>query len=228
MGFELENIVPWGRCLDEYMAMFALSEDDLAKNILGCGDGPASFNAELTSRGGSVVSVDPLYAYSPENIRQRIDETFDEVMAQTRRNRNAFVWENIPTVQALGQVRMAAMERFLADYVQGRRQQRYVAAALPKLPFEENCFQLALCSHLLFLYSDHLDASFHIQSILEMCRVASQVRIFPLLQLGGRPSSHIEPVRRYFEAREYDVEIVNVPYEFQRGADRMLRVQSGG
>ncbi len=46
---KLENVVPWGRSLAEYQAMFALSEEELQKRILGCGDGPASFNAEMTS-----------------------------------------------------------------------------------------------------------------------------------------------------------------------------------
>ena len=45
---------------------------------------------------------------------------------------------------------------------------------------------MALCSHLLFLYSDHLDAAFHRAAIRDLCRVAGEVRIFPLLALGGR------------------------------------------
>lgn len=45
MPFTLENIVPWGRSLDEYISMFQLSGKDLDAKILGCADGPASFNA---------------------------------------------------------------------------------------------------------------------------------------------------------------------------------------
>ena len=62
MPFSIERVVPWGRSLDEYRAMFSLSEGDLTRRILGCGDGPASFNAELSARGGNVVSVDPLFS----------------------------------------------------------------------------------------------------------------------------------------------------------------------
>lgn len=58
---ELANIVPWGRSFEEYRAMFELSEQDLNKRILGCGDGPASFNAEATKRGSKVISCDPVY-----------------------------------------------------------------------------------------------------------------------------------------------------------------------
>lgn len=56
MAFTLKNIVPW-RSFDEYVAMFALTDEDLRKNILGCGDGPADFNAEITKRGGKIVSA---------------------------------------------------------------------------------------------------------------------------------------------------------------------------
>jgi hypothetical protein len=48
---QLHEVVPWGRSLDEYRAMFALAEGDLQGRLLGCGDGPASFNAELTELG---------------------------------------------------------------------------------------------------------------------------------------------------------------------------------
>jgi hypothetical protein len=61
--FTLSDVVPWGRSFDEYQRMFVLSEDDLATTILGCADGPASFNAEATRRGAgdlvrSAVSID--------------------------------------------------------------------------------------------------------------------------------------------------------------------------
>ena len=60
---ELSEIVPWGRSFDEYTKMFSLSESDLKKTILCCGDGPACFNAELSKVGGTVVSVDPVYQF---------------------------------------------------------------------------------------------------------------------------------------------------------------------
>ena len=69
---KLENIVPWGRNLSEYVAMFMLTNEDLNSKMLGCGDGPSSFNTEVDLNDGSVVSVDPLYAYSKQEIMQRI------------------------------------------------------------------------------------------------------------------------------------------------------------
>ena len=64
MPFSIDRVIPWGRTLSEYGAMFDLSEGDLCGRILGCADGPASFNAEMKAQGRSVISVDPLYSYS--------------------------------------------------------------------------------------------------------------------------------------------------------------------
>ena len=57
--FTLDQVVPWGRSFDEYRRMFALTEAELRLRILGCGDGPASFNAEATRRGAHVASHFP-------------------------------------------------------------------------------------------------------------------------------------------------------------------------
>lgn len=59
--FTLEHVLPWGRSFDEYRRMFALSDRDLTLRGLGCGDGPASFNAEATRRRAAVISCDPIY-----------------------------------------------------------------------------------------------------------------------------------------------------------------------
>lgn len=225
MAFQLKRIVPWGRCFSEYESMFLLSDNDLSKFILGCGDGPASFNAELTRRGGKVVSVDPLYAYDVDDIRKRVDETFDQVIQETRMSMNEFVWENIRSVEELGKVRMNAMHDFLSDYPKGKIEKRYIAESAPNLSFADGSFDLAIVSHFLFLYSGHLNLTFHIDTITELCRICGETRIFPLLQLGALPSPHVEPLIDHFRSGGYEVDKVRVPYEFQRGGNLMLRIK---
>src|SRR5215510_131863 len=176
MAFSLDRVVPWGRSFVEYQRMLALSERDLEKKILGCGDGPASFNAEATKQGAWVTSFDPLYRYSAEEIRGRIKEVCPEVLEQTRRNRDAFVWREFHSIEALGRARLRAMAQFLKDFTIGHESGRYVAGELPELPFESRSFDLAICSHLLFLYSEQLSEEFHLESVAEMCRVADDVR----------------------------------------------------
>lgn len=225
---ELREIVPWGRSFGEYRRMFQLSASDLSGRTLGCGDGPASFNAEATSQGFTVVSCDPIYAFSPDDIRRRVEETHASVISQVKRNPDGFVWDHFRDADDLGRHRLAAMDRFLGDFDEGKREGRYVTASLPSLPFADGAFRLALVSHLLFLYSGHLDEAAHVASALELLRVAQELRIFPLITLERRWSPHVEPVRSALEAAGYLVEIVIVPYEFQRAEEhagnRMMRV----
>lgn len=152
MTFTYETIVPWGRSFDEYRRMFALSEQDLHSRILGCGDGPASFNAEMRQRGGWVVSCDPLYQFTVQQIAERIEVTAQNVIEQTRREQDKFVWDVIKSPDELGRIRLDAMRAFLADYEQGKREGRYICGAAPSLPFAMGSFDLALSSHFLFLY----------------------------------------------------------------------------
>ena len=223
--FTLDQVVLWGRSFDEYRRMFALSDSDLQLRIVGCGDGPASFNAESTRRGASVVSCDPIYKWDGRAIRNRIEATYDQMLEQTRLNTDEFVWDSIHSVEALGQIRMAAMRAFLDDYDRGKVERRYIEAELPHLPFDDAAFDLALCSHFLFLYTTQLGEMFHQSAIREMCRVATEVRIFPLLALGGRRSSYVDASSNELKANGYTVSQERVPYEFQRGGNEMLRIR---
>jgi len=224
MSFSLAKVVPWGRSYDEYVAMFALTENDLRKSILGCGDGPVSFNTELTRRGGKIISVDPIYQFSERDIRSQIDSTFHEVMSQTRKNSSEFVWKHIKNTEELGRIRMLAMEKFLEDYINEKK--RYIACELPSLPFKDKEFDIALCSHLLFLYSEQLSYKFHIESIKELCRVASEVRIFPLLELGAKKSRHLDKVISILHEEAWNFDIKEVSYEFQKDGNQMLVIKA--
>ncbi len=232
---ELSEVVPWGRSLSEYSRMFSLSGDDLRKNILGCGDGPACFNAELSRAGGNVISVDPIYQFNANQIRSRIDEVYPQIMQQVIKNQGDYVWKDIQDSEALGKIRMDAMRTFLSDYesVEGAAEivsentGRYLNASLPALPFDDSAFDLALCSHYLFLYSEHVNKEQHILSMKELCRVANEVRVYPLLAIGdNKRSPHLEPVIKALEDDGMIVSLIPVEYEFQKGATEMLVARS--
>jgi hypothetical protein len=177
---KLENVVPWGRNFEEYKNMFLLSNQDLLSSILGCGDGPSSFNLEATKQNANITSIDPIYQFTKEEIQQRIDETSAVVGEQLKQNQKDFVWKNIKSVDELIDIRLTAMSDFIKDYENGKNENRYIHNELPKLSFDNDSFDLILSSHFLFLYSEHFDLKFHIDSILEMCRVSKkEVRIFP-------------------------------------------------
>jgi hypothetical protein len=224
MTIKYHDIKPWGRSFEEYVRMFSLTHPDLKRKILGYGDGPASFNAELTKQGGNIVYVDPIYHFSVDKIRQRISETYDDVIGQTRKNQDKFIWQEIGSVEELGRIRMSSMAKFLEDFPQGLMQERYVPGELPSLPFGDKKFDLALCSHLLFLYTDNLSLEFHLNSLEELCRVSNEVRIFPLLDANANRSIYVDRVIDFLRAEKRNVTEVKVPYEFQKGGNTMLRV----
>jgi hypothetical protein len=91
MVMKLEKVVPFGRSLDEYKNMFALSNSDLNKKIIGVGDGPASFNAEMFTLGKSVVSVDPLYVFRAEEIEQQFESVVDNIISQVKATPNDWI-----------------------------------------------------------------------------------------------------------------------------------------
>ena len=175
--------------------------------------------------GGRIISCDPLYRFDEPGIRRRIDETYPNIVEQSRLNAQQFLWsDDLPDPDALGRRRMSAMQQFLNDYEAGRRDGRYVDAELPALPFADQQFDLALASHFLFLYSEHFSEEFHIESVRELCRVATEVRVFHLLELGGQPSRHVAPVTAALQEDGFNVSIEQQDYEVRRGANQMLRV----
>jgi hypothetical protein len=218
----------WSRSFEEYRLIFGLTESDLAGSILGCADGPASFNAEATAFGHRVISCDPTYAYSAIEFERRVEACYDVVISQVKENIEKYIWGYFRDPDHLAQCRLAAMRKFLADFDLGKQAGRYVTASLPELPFKDGQFSLALVSHLLFLYSNQFDCDFHVAAFEELLRVAGEVRVFPLLGLDRHRSPHVGPVLDHLERVGFEVEVVSVEFEFQKVDDhtgnRMMRV----
>jgi hypothetical protein len=220
----IDKVYPWGRSFDEYKRMFSLTPHDLTLRIIGCADGPASFNTEMHRRGHQIISCDPLYAFAADEIRSRVSATHETIIANARTNAHRFLWNTIRSPEELGRARMQAMETFAADFELGKTEGRYLNRSLPDLEFPKNSFDLALCSHFLFLYSEEFSLEFHIASVHEMCRVAKEARIFPLLDMQGNLSIHLKPLVNHFKQIGFIAEIEQVEYEFQRGGNQMLRI----
>ncbi len=220
--FQITDVLPWGRNAAEYHAMFALENGQPQCRILDVGGGPASYNAEKTEEGAKVVSVDPLYQFSASAIRNRVIETRSIMMDGVHKAKDRFLWNYFASPEDLEIVRLAAMEKFLSDFDRGLAEGRYVPGALPSLPFEADSFDLILCSHMLFMYSDFLDEAFHIASFEEMLRLAPEARVFPLQDNNGHRSRHLDPVLRWAKQKGITHEIRRVDYEFQKDANEML------
>ena len=222
---QLEKVVPFGRSLDEYRRMFNLSPASLNQSILGVGDGPASFNAEMFALGKSVVSVDPLYVFRAEEIEKQFYSVVDNIIAQIRTTPEDWVWSYHTSPEHLKENRIKTLKTFISDYEKGKAAGRYLVGELPRLDFQEDQFELALCSHFLFLYSDHFTYEFHRASILEMLRVASEVRLFPLLTLALKRSPYVEPLIAELQSAGFSVSVEVGGYELQRGGNEMVRIR---
>ncbi|MEM0966238.1 MAG: SAM-dependent methyltransferase [Verrucomicrobiota bacterium] len=225
MPLSLEKVVPWGRSLDEYRLMFSLSDSDLRKRIVGCGDGPASFNAEMSEIGNRVVSFDPLYRFSGEEIAARFEESVDLVINQVRASLDSWTWAYHRDPENLLLNRRRALRLFLNDFEKGKREERYELKELPTVEYADREFDLALCSHFLFLYSDHFSYEFHLSSILEMCRIAEEVRIFPVLTLKQGKSKYLEGIIDYLRGSGMSAEVRRVDYELQLNGNEALFIR---
>lgn len=224
MAFELKDVVPWGRNLDEYKKIFSLSEAELNRRIVSFGDGPASFNREMTKQGKKVVSLDPVYKFDKDQLTQRIAETKEVILEQTRINQDKFIWKTIKDIQELERIRMGAMSHFLDDFELGKKEARYVCHTLPEATkFKDLEFDLALSSHFLILYSQ-LGLDFHIKSIAEILRISRELRIFPIVNLNAMRSEVLDCIVGEFQ-KNFIVDIVSVDYEFQNNGNEMLVIK---
>lgn len=226
--FDLGGIVPWGRRFSEYEAFFGLEGLNRCAPVLDAGGGPSSFAAEARARGIEVVSVDPLYQLPTREIERRFEQTAATMRVEMHRAAYRFNWAFYGSENAVHRLRREALKLFLDDFPAGLAERRYVAASLPVLPFADCSFRLALVSHLLFLYGDQLDFAFHLAALRELLRVALEVRVFPLINLDGLPSSHLPGVMNVLRGEGVEVALVDVPFEFQKGATRMLVLRRGG
>jgi SAM-dependent methyltransferase len=213
------------RSFAEYTAMFALTEADLSGAVLDCPGGAASFTATALARGLDVTAVDPAYAGGEGALQVLGEQAASEAErghAFLLAHAHRFVWTYFQDPAEHLRQRTAATADFAASVLTDP--QRYVPGALPHLPFPDRSFDLVLCSHLLFTYSERLDAAFHLAALREMARVSrGQVRIFPLLgHVDGKPYPHLAHLRKALIGHGISSRVRHVDYEFQQGGDEML------
>ncbi|MGY1621292.1 methyltransferase domain-containing protein [Geodermatophilus sp. SYSU D00965] len=212
------------RSFDEYRAMFALSDADLAGRVLDCPGGGAGFTAVARARGTDAVAVDPVYATPPAALEDRLAGELERGRAWAQAHADRYVWAFYGDPAGHTRVRAEAARAFAAD--RAAAPGRYVCAALPALPFGDGAFDLVLSSHLLFTYADRLDRAFHRAALLEMARVSrGRVRVYPLVdQAGGALPDLLAGLVHDLAAAGVTAEVREVGYEFQRGARALLEL----
>ncbi len=222
MARGLGDIIVSSRPYDEYRAMFGLTDAEiLAGPVLDCPGGAGSFAAEVRDRGGRAVSVDPVYDTPPPELVEGARDGFARGLRYLDENRDSYVWTFFRDVDDLVARRGAALDRFAEDF--RGPDDRYVAAALPDLPFPDGAFRLVLSGYLLFAYPDHLDDADHEAGLRELLRVArEEVRLYPLIDTAYVRHPRIDALRRMVGAEGVATEVRSVDYRFQRGAGEVL------
>jgi hypothetical protein len=207
--------------------MFALSDADLRGDILDCPGGGASFTARAAALGARAVAVDPVYVTPGADLARLVVAETKRGSAHTAAGADRYVWDFFGDIDGHRDIRQRSAHVFAAD-LRGHPD-RYLAAALPALPFADRSFDLVLSSHLLFTYADRLDEEFHRRALVELHRLArSEVRIFPLLdQSGGSLEPLVAQLRADLQAEGIATAIRQVDYEFQRGGNQMLVLDAG-
>lgn len=223
---DIDRIAFFGRTYAEYMDMFGLDESLLrSRRILDCPAGASSFSAEAHQKGIDVTACDILYDLTADKLMEKgkkdikhVFEKFDEVT-------HLYVWKYYKSKDEVMALRSRALEIFANDFPVGSKEGRYVQAEMPYLPFSDRTFSLVLSSNFLFLYGDRLDFDFHVACIKELLRVCSgEVRIFPLIGLDFKPYPYLDDILSSLDSNGIKVEMVEVPFEFQKGANKMLKL----
>jgi len=223
-GLELSKIIFIGRTFDEYVKMFDLTDNELRDNkILDAPSGACSFTAIASQRGCNVTATDIAYFHPFEELKTKGEEDIQQAMEGIAKVKEKYRWDYFNSLQELESHRMSALLD-CNSHMQASPSS-YIPSVMPKLPFENNQFDIILSAHFLFMYSDRLDIDFHIQTIEEMLRVtAKEVRIFPLTDLNGYRSVHVPFLIERIEQLGWKWEERIVAYEFQQNANTMLRI----
>lgn len=221
----LENIAITGRTFDEYSAFFDLTLEDLKdKKVLDCPSGASSFVATLKHNGIDARGVDIIYEFDKKDIEAQGLKSLGKIYEDTS-------WMDVYKMDFYKSKlnhrihRENALKTFISDY----DKDSYAFTKLPNLPFKDDSFDIVLSSHLLFVYDDRLNYKFHKDSILEMLRIAKEVRIFPLVDFKNSRADEEKNFSPFVyrileELKEFDCELTKTIFEFQPRANYYLKI----
>lgn len=226
---DIDRIAFFGRTYDEYRKIFDLSESDLGSGpVLDCPAGASSFTAEAHKKGLDVTACDILYNISADELLKRCRNDMQHVFERFDEAAHLYVWNYYKNKNDVMNLRAKAIEMFIDDFSDKNQQERYIHAELPHLPFEDEAFSLVLSGHFLFLYGDRLDIEFHKACLRELVRVScGEVRIYPLQGLDAKPYPFMADILNFLRREGIRTEIVEGPFEFQRGSNKMMKLQKG-
>ncbi|MBT4964122.1 MAG: hypothetical protein HOI53_01425 [Francisellaceae bacterium] len=213
-----------GYSREDYVNMFDLNQTEVHNmRFLDYAGSLNGFTRAMMRDNLKAVCVDPLYHLPLNQLEGKIELACLNFERYLKENYSQILLDESQIQQEVSRRRFIALGT-LESYESAKRAGYYKEKVLPDLGFADKSFDMALCSHFLFTYSDALSLDFHIASILELARVAYQVRIFPLVDSKGELSEHLGPVLAKLQERGLAAEVRKVEHEFQRIGNAMLLV----
>lgn len=224
---DIDRIAFFGRTYQKYLDMFGLDESLLRNGrILDCPAGASSFAAEAHRLGLNVTTCDILYNFSANELFEKCKKDLQHVFEKFDEVNHLYVWKYYKNKDEVIALRNKALKIFTDDFNRGLKEGRYIHIELPHLPFPDKSFSLVLSGNFLFLYGDRLDLEFHKACIKELIRICSgEVRIFPLVGLDAKPYPYLNDILSFLDSTGIKAEMVKVPFEFQKGANEMMRLK---
>lgn len=196
------------RSYEEYMAMFDLElPEGKGWAVLDAAAGASSFTAEARARGLDVRAADPLYrldsvAMEAEGARE-IEVSSGKLAALA----DQYNWSYYGSMERYKAGRRQSLQKFIGHYASEAGRACYDCASLPNLPYENGSFDIALCSHFLFLYGNGtLSFDFHRDALRELLRVVKPggaVYLYPVVTLSFERYERIEELLSSLEVSVY-------------------------
>ncbi len=209
---------PTGFSFEQYQQMFALDDAGLQGRILDLGGGFSTFNCQGRAAGYDIVSFDALYELSPAKINDRVDAWCLDLVQQ-----------GLACDSELSQAYCADLaersRQFSQDVQSDQAQGHYLSQWQDIDKLSDSSFSCVVAPYY-FFHSVAGSLDDHIDVINVLCRVATELRIFPLLAESGKAPEQLGPLMLALQQQNLALEVVTVDGEMPYGSGAMLRVTS--
>lgn len=221
----LNQVALVGHTYNEYKQMFGLDRSQLKnRTILDAGAGVSNFCGIANAFDLKVTAVDAIYDLPLLELEQRCKRDLMHVLNQLPKIQNLYNWDYFGDLAGLEISRIKAFQLFLKDYESNPN--HYVPGSITNLPFEDLSFDVSLVSHLLFLYDELYDESFHEKALEELMRVTKEeIIVYPLYNLNGDNSNLLEFVCDKLSAMNLNFVLEESEYPVFKEKNKRLRIK---
>ncbi len=213
----------WIYNLNDYRQIFGLTDEELHKTVLDYPGGISSVNAELYAQGFKIVSASPSYRLAFKEMQERAKEILQKKIVYLHQHLEML---SNPTPEVVNEVIgrwQISAEQFLADYERGKKQGRYLPLEGPPFTDLTQKFELLLCTD--FLFNQSHETPLSAQEIMnELCKLSSEIRIFPLPDAKTPVAAELGPIMLLFQQSNFGVEVRAVNYQLRTDANAFLRI----